>query len=295
MKDNKLETISNLFEGSEIRSIWDSEKEEYYFSVVDVIGALTNSNIPRNYWSDLKRRLKEEGSQLHEKIVQLKMKSQKDGKNYLTDALDTQGILRLIESVPSPKAEPFKVWLAQMGKERIDEVFDPEIAINRAVDYYRSRGYDDKWIKQRLNGIVDRRKLTDVWKKSGITKDYEYGILTNEIYKEWSGMKASQYKEYKGLRKESLRDNMTDIEVTLTDLGEIATRELVKKHKPYGLKENKEIAKRGGKIAKNTRDDLEKELGETVITRKNALNYKYLDDNKLDRKELLEEENKNLP
>lgn len=279
-QNEKMQTISNLFENTEIRSIWDSEKEEYYFSVVDVIGALTDSNIPRNYWSDLKRKLKKEGSQLHENIVQLKMKSQKDGKNYLTDTLDTKGILRLIESIPSPKAEPFKLWLAKMGNDRIDEVFDPELAVNRAVDYYRSRGYDEKWIKQRLIGIVDRHKLTDVWKQSGITKNYEYGILTNEIYKEWSGMKASEYKKYKGLRKESLRDNMTDIEVTLTNLGEIATRELVKKHKPYGLKQNKEIAKRGGKIAKNTRNDLEKELGETVITSKNALDYKYIENDK---------------
>lgn len=179
--NNKLETISNLFEGKEIRSIWDSEKEEYYFSVVDVIAALTNANIPRNYWSDLKRKLKQEGSELHENIVQLKMKSQKDGKKYLTDVLDTREIFRLIELVPSPKAEPFKLWLASLGKERIDEVFDPEIAINRAVEYYRKRGYDDKWIKSRLTGIVDRFKLTDIWKESGITKDYEYGILTNEI------------------------------------------------------------------------------------------------------------------
>ena len=282
---NKLETISNLFEGSEIRSIWDSEKEEYYFSVVDIISALTNSNVPKRYWSDLKRKLTEEGSQLYENIVQLKMKAN-DGKMRETDTLDTQGILRLIESIPSPKAEPFKLWLAQMGKERIDEVFDPELAVNRAVDYYRSRGYDDKWIKQRLTGVVDRCKLTDVWKESGITKNVEYGILTNEIYKEWSGMKASEYKEFKGIRKESLRDNMTDIEVTLTDLGEIATRELVKKHKPYGLKENKEIAKRGGRIARGTRENLERELGETVISKENALSYKYLNSNKLDKKKL---------
>ena len=292
MDNNKLETISNLFEGKEIRSAWDSEKEEYYFSIVDIIGALTDSNIPRNYWSDLKRKLKQEGSKLHENIVQLKMKSQKDGKRYLTDTLDTHGILRLIESIPSPKAEPFKLWLAQMGKERIDEVFDPELAVNRAVDYYRVKGYDDKWIKARLTGVVDRRKLTDVWKENGITKDYEYGILTNEIYQEWSGMKASQYKEYKGLRKESLRDNMTDIEVALTDLGEIATRELVKEHKPYGLKENREMAKRGGRIAKNTRNDLEKELGRTVITKQNALNYKYIDDNKLDKEKKLDDKSK---
>ena len=209
-----------------------------------------------------------------------------DGKIRLRDALDTKGILRLIESVPSPKAEPFKLWLANLGSERIDEIFDPEIAVNRAVTYYRQRGYDDKWIKSRLTGIVDRFKLTDVWKKSGITKNYEYGILTNEIYQEWAGMKASQYKEYKGLRKESLRDNMTDIEVALADLGEIATRELVKEHKPYGLKENREMAKRGGRIAKNTRDNLEKELGKSVISKENALNYKYLDDSKIDKKKL---------
>ena len=281
MKENSLNTISNLFEGKEIRSIWDTEKEDYFFSVVDVINALTDSKDPNDYWYTLKKRMTdEEKSEISTKCRQLKMKSKKDGKNYPTDTLDTQGILRLIESVPSPKAEPFKLWLAQMGKERIDEIFDPEIAINRAVEYYRKRGYDDKWIKNRLTGIVDRLKLTDVWKESGITKDYEYGILTNEIYKSWSGMKASEYKEYKNIRKESLRDNMTDIEVVLTDLGEVATRELVKKHKPYGLKENKEIAKRGGKIAKNTRNDLEKELGETVISNKNSLNYKYLGDNK---------------
>ena len=277
MSKDKLETISNLFEGNEIRSIWDNEKEEYYFSVVDVISALTNANIPRNYWSDLKRKLKEEGSQLHEKIVQLKMKSKKDGKNYLTDTLDTKGILRLIESVPSPKAEPFKLWLANLGSERIDEVFDPEIAINRAVDYYRKRGYSGKWIKDRLDGIVDRKQLTDVWKDGGITKNYEYGILTNEIYQEWSGMKASEYKVFKGLRKESLRDNMSDIEVLLTDLGETATRELAKKHKPYGLEQNKKIARMGGNTAKVARDDLEKKLGESVITKNNNLNYKYIE------------------
>ncbi len=285
MENNKLETISNLFEGKEIRSVWDAEKEDYYFSVVDVVSALTDSKEPRKYWSVLKNRLKKEGSELTTKCSQLKMMAP-DGKMRVRDVLDTKGILRLIESVPSPKAEPFKLWLAQMGKERIDEVFDPEIAVNRAVDYYRAKGYDDKWIKARLTGIVDRFKLTDVWKENGITKDYEYGILTNEIYQEWSGMKASQYKEYKGIRKESLRDNMTDIEVALTDLGEIATRELVKEHKPYGLKENRDMAKRGGRIAKNTRDNLEKELGKSVISKENALDYKYLDSSKLDKKKL---------
>lgn len=244
MDKDKLETISKLFDGKEIRSVWDSEKEEYYFSIVDIVGALTDSKIPKRYWSDLKRKLIEEGSQLYENIVQLKIKSTKDGKSYLTDTLDTQGILRMIESIPSPKAEPFKLWLAQMGKERIDEVFDPEMAMSRAIDYYRSRGYSDKWIEARLKGILDRKKLTDVWKENGIKHNYEYGILTNEIYKEWSGMKASQYKEYKNIRKESLRDNMTDVEVALANLGEIATRELAKEHKPYGLKQNKAIAKK---------------------------------------------------
>lgn len=281
--DTKLETISNLFEDNEIRSIWNSEKEEYYFSIVDIIAALTNAKIPRNYWSDLKRKLINEGSELHEKIVQLKMKAQ-DGKLRETDTLDTKGILRLIESVPSPKAEPFKLWLANLGSERIDEVFDPEIAVNRAVEYYRRRGYNDKWIKTRLTGIVDRFKLIDVWKEQGITKDYEYGILTNEIYKSWSGMKASEYKKFKGIRKESLRDNMTDIEVALTDLGEIATRELAKEHKPFGLEQNRQIAKRGGNIAKITRDNLEKELGRTVISNKNSLNYEYIDEKLLEDK-----------
>ena len=276
--NNKLETISNLFEDKEIRSIWDSEKEEYYFSVVDIIGALTNANIPRNYWSDLKRKLSVEGSQLHENIVQLKMKSKKDGKSYLTDTLDTKGVLRLIESVPSPKAEPFKLWLANLGSERIDEVFDPEIAINRAVNYYRNKGYTDEWIKARLTGIVDRFKLTDIWKEGGITKPMEYAMLTNEIYTGWSGMKASEYKELKGLRKESLRDNMTDIEVALTNIGEIATRDIAREEHPQGLKENLNVAKRGGGVAKGTRDLYEKETKKSAISKDNALNYQYVDE-----------------
>lgn len=276
--NNKLETISNLFEDREIRSIWDSEKEDYYFSIVDVIGALTNANIPRNYWSDLKRKLSVEGSQLHENIVQLKMKSKKDGKSYLTDTLDTKGVLRLIESVPSPKAEPFKMWLANLGSERIDEVFDPEIAINRAVNYYRNKGYTDEWIKTRLTGIVDRFKLTDIWKEGGITKPIEYAMLTNEIYKGWSGMKASEYKAYKGIRKESLRDNMTDIEIALTNLGEIATRDIAREEHPQGLKENLRVAKRGGGVAKGARDLYEEETQKSAISKDNALNYQYGDD-----------------
>lgn len=282
--NNKLETISNLFEDKEIRSIWDSENEEYYFSVVDIIGALTNANIPRNYWSDLKRKLSVEGSQLHENIVQLKMKSKKDGKSYLTDTLDTKGVLRLIESVPSPKAEPFKLWLANLGSERIDEVFDPEIAINRAVNYYRNKGYTDEWIKARLTGIVDRFKLTDIWKEGGITKPMEYAMLTNEIYKGWSGMKASEYKELKGLRKESLRDNMTDIEVALTNIGEIATRDIARGEHPQGLKENLKVAKRGGGVAKGARDLYEKETKKSAISKENSLNYQYVDEKLLEDK-----------
>lgn len=279
--DNKLDVITNLFEDTSIRSVWDSTKEDYYFSVVDVIGALTESTRPRKYWSDLKIQLKKEGSELSEKIGQLKLKAQ-DGKYYNTDVLDTKGIFRLVESIPSPKAEPFKVWLANLGSERVDEVFDPEIAISRAILYYKNKGYDDNWIKMRLTGIVDRFKLTDACKASGINKPFEYGILTNEIYKSWSGMSASEYKTFKGIRKESLRDNMTDVEVALTDLGEVATRELVREHKPFGLSENKKIARRGGNIASVAKENLERELGRSVLSSNNALNYRYLDENLLE-------------
>ncbi len=279
MKENKLDTITNLFEGSEIRSIWDSEKQDYYFSVVDVISALTNANIPRNYWSDLKRKLKEEGSELHEKIVQLKMIAL-DGKNRQTDTLDTEGIFRLIESVPSPKAEPFKMWLASLGKERIDEVFDPEKAIDRAIDYYRKKGYSDSWIEVRLKGILNRKKLTDVWKENGITKNYEYAILTNEIYKAWSGMKANEYKDFKGIRKESLRDNMSDIEVILTDLGEVTARDIAKKERPQGLKDNLKVAKRGGDVSKIAKESYEMQTGHSAITSENSLDRRYVDMNK---------------
>ena len=275
--DNKLETISNLFEGNEIRSIWDSEKEEYYFSVVDVIGALTDSKEPRKYWSVLKNRLKKEGSEVTTNCSQLKMLAP-DGKIRLRDVMITKDIFRLIESVPSPKAEPFKLWLANLGSERIDEVFDPEIVVNRAITYYRNKGYTDEWIKRRLTGIVDRFKLTDVWKEGGITKPIEYAMLTNEIYKGWSGMKASEYKAYKGLRKESLRDNMTDIEVALTNIGEIAARDIAQTEHPEGLKENLKVAARGGSVAKGARDVYEKETKRKAISNKNVLNYKYIDD-----------------
>ena len=274
---SKLETISNLFEGNEIRSIWDSEKEEYYFSVVDVIGALTESKEPRKYWSVLKIRLKKEGSELTTNCSQLKMLAP-DGKIRLRDVMITKDIFRLIESVPSPKAEPFKLWLANLGGERIDEIFDPELAVNRAISYYRNKGYSDEWIKRRLLGIVDRFKLTDVWKEGGITKPIEYAILTNEIYKGWSGMKASEYKAYKGIRKESLRDNMTDIEVALTNIGEIAARDIAREEKPKGLKENMKVAKRGGGVAKGARDLYEKETKKSAISNKNSLNYQYVDE-----------------
>ena len=281
MNNNKLETITNLFEGAQIRSVWDNNKEDYYFSVVDVISALTGSSNPRDYWFKLKIRMtEEEKSELSTKCRRLKMKAQ-DGKFRETDVLDTKGILRLIESVPSPKAEPFKLWLASLGSERIDEVFDPEIAIARGIDYYRKKGYSDEWIEARIKGMINRKKLTDAWKAAGITEGYEFGVLTNEIYKEWSGMTAKEYKNFKSLRKESLRDNMSDLEVALTDLGEIATRELVKTHKPHGLKENKEMAKAGGNVAKVAKDNLEEKLGKPVITKQNNLAYKYVDNEKL--------------
>ena len=267
--ENKLNTITNLFENKEIRSVWNSQKEEYYFSVVDVIDALTDSIEPRKYWSVLKTRLKKEGSELTTKCSQLKLMS-RDGKYYNQDVLDTKGIFRLIESVPSPKAEPFKLWLANLGSERIDEVFDPEIAVNRAIDYYLKRGYDNSWIQKRITGILNRKKLTDVWKEGGITEDYEYALLTNEIYKEWSGMTAKEYNEYKGLHKESLRDNMTDLEVVLTDLGEITTRDIASKEHPIGLSENILAAKRGGNVSKVARDAYEKTTLDKAITNKNA-------------------------
>ena len=277
--NNKLETISNLFDGKEIRSIWDSEKEEYYFSVVDVISVLTESKDPSHYWRTLKSRMIQEGNETVTNCDTFKLKS-KDGKMRNTDMLETKNVFRLIESIPSPKAEPFKMWLANLGSERIDEVFDPEIAVNRAVEYYRKKGYNDEWIKARLNGIVDRFKLTDVWKEGGITKPLEYALLTNEIYKGWSNMTASEYKKLKGLRKESLRDNMTDIEVALTNIGEIATRDIAREEHPKGLKENLNVAKRGGGVAKGAKDLYEKETKKSAISKSNSLNYKYIDETK---------------
>lgn len=278
IETEKKETVLKMFESTSIRTSWNAEEEDYYFSVVDVIVALANTDRPRKYWSDLKRKLKSEGSELSEKIGQLKLRSS-DGKFYNTDVLNTKGILRLIQSVPSPKAEPFKLWLAQVGSDRIDETFDPSKAIDRAILAYRARGYSDDWIEKRLKGRLHRFELTDTWKNGGIEDPSEYAILTNEIYKAWSGMKASEYKTFKGIRKESLRDNMSDLEVLLTDIGETTAKELAKEYKPYGLESNKQIAREGGDIANNTRLDIEKRLGRSIITSKNDSDRRYIDIN----------------
>ena len=269
-----MHLINKIFNNETIRTVWDKEQEKYFISVVDIVGVLSNSSNPRHYWNVLKGRLKEEGNETVTNCDQLKLKAQ-DGKYRLTDVVDIEGMFRIIESIPSKNAEPIKQWLAKLGSERIDETFDPSLAVQRAIDTYRRKGYDENWIQKRIKATQDRKKLTDVWKDGGITDNNEYAILTNEIYKSWSGMSAKEYKQYKGLRKESLRDNMSDIEVTLADLGELATREIVKKRNPQGLNENIEVAKRGGKIANNARVDLESEIGESVITKNNALNYEY--------------------
>lgn len=283
MNKDKMHLINKLFNNETIRTIWNKEEEKYYISIVDLVRVLSESDRPRKYWSDLKSKLKQEGNEVSEKIGQLKLKSQ-DGKYRMTDVCDIEEMFRIIESIPSKNAEPVKQWLAKLGSERIDEVFDPSLAAQRSIDLYRAKGYDELWITKRIKGIQDRKKLTDVWKDGGITENKEYAILTNEIYKEWSGMTAKEYKSYKGLRKESLRDNMTDIEVALADLGELATREIAKKKKPKGLNENIEVAKRGGKIAGNTRKNLEEELGDSVVTDDNSLNYKYIDEKELEMK-----------
>ena len=280
MGQDKMHLINKIFNNETIRTVWDKEDEKYYISVVDIVGVLSESTNPRNYWKVLKHRLKEEGNESVTNCNQLKLKSS-DGKYYNTDVVDIENMFRLIESIPSKNAEPIKQWLAKLGKERIDEIFDPSIAAQRSMDLYRTKGYDEAWIQKRLKGMQDRKQLTDVWKDGDIKEGKEFAILTNEIYKNWSGMNAKEYKEYKGLRKESLRDNMSDIEVTLADLGEIATREIAKKHKPKGLRENIEVAKQGGSIAKNARADLESKIGESVITKNNALNYEYKEEENL--------------
>ena len=282
MKNDKMYLINKLFNDETIRTVWSKEDEKYYISVVDVVRIVSESKDGRKYWNKLKQRLHEEGNETVTNCHQLKLKAQ-DGKYRLTDVVDIEGMFRIIESVPSKNAEPVKQWLAHLGRERIDEVFDPSLTVQRAIDTYRTKGYDEIWIKKRINGIQDRKELTDVWKENGI-KDKEYAILTNEIYKTWSGMTASEYKEYKGLRKESLRDNMDKLEVSLTDISEEVTKRLVEKKKPQGLDENLKIARAGGKVAKNTRDDIEELLGESIVTNKNRLSYQYVDSKKIENK-----------
>ena len=283
LKERKIHLINKIFNNETIRTVWIQEEEKYYISVVDIVQVLTESDNPRNYWKVLKYRLKNEGNESVTNCNQLKLMSS-DGKYYKTDVVDIEGMFRIIESIPSKNAEPIKLWLARLGKERIDETFDPSISIERAFLLYRSKGYDEAWIEKRIKGIQQRKQLTDVWKENGVNESYEYAILTDEIYKTWSGMSASEYKNYKGLRKESLRDNMDSIEVTLADLGEEATKRIALKNKPQGLNKNIETAKIGGNVAKVARDELEKQLGESVISSNNYLDYQYEEDIMLNEK-----------
>ncbi|MEE1049202.1 MAG: Bro-N domain-containing protein [Clostridia bacterium] len=264
--DNKIQ----IFEDKRIRTAWNEEKEEWYFSVVDVIGVLTDSSNPRKYWSVLKTRLKKEGDELATNCSQLKLKSHTDGKLYKTDVADTEQLLRIIQSIPSPKAEPFKLWLAQVGRERIEETIDPELTIERALETYLKKGYTREWINQRLQAIQVRKELTDEWDARGVQKGIEYAILTDEITKAWSGMTTRKYKNLKGLTKENLRDNMSTLELVLNMLAEATTAELSKAHNPQTFEENREIAKRGGKYAGNARKEIEADTGKPVITSKNA-------------------------
>lgn len=268
-----------LFDGRQIRSAWDNEKEEWYFSIIDIVGVLTDSKDPGAYWRKLKQRLKEEGNEFVTNCHELKMESPKDGKFYKTDVADMQGIFRIIQSVPSPKAEPFKMWLAEVGKERIDEIIDPELTIDRALNTYLKKGYSREWINQRLQAIQVRKELTDTWQDHGVKAGKEYAILTNEISKAWSGMTTREYKNLKDLKKENLRDNMSTLEIVLNMLAEATTTELTKTKNPQGLDENKKVAKDGGSIAGNARKEIEKETGQPVITSKNAIDFaKLIDD-----------------
>lgn len=260
-----------MFEGSQIRSVWDNEREEWYFSIVDVVGSLTESNNPRDYWYRVKKRMsEEEKSELSTICRQLKLKAP-DGKMRLTDVADMQGIFRIIQSVPSPKAEPFKMWLAEVGKERIDEIIDPELTIDRALEEYARKGYSREWINQRLQAIQVRKELTDTWQDHGVKAGNEYAILTNEISKAWSGMTTREYKDFKGLKKENLRDNMSTTELILNMLAETATKDIAEATNPQGLDENKQVAQDGGSIAGDARKSIEARTGKLVITSKNAI------------------------
>ena len=260
-----------MFEGSQIRSVWDNEREEWYFSIVDVVGSLTESNNPRDYWYRVKKRMsEEEKSELSTICRQLKLKAP-DGKMRLTDVAGMQGIFRIIQSVPSPKAEPFKMWLAEVGKERIDEIIDPELTIDRALEGYARKGYSREWINQRLQAIQVRKELTDTWQDHGVKAGNEYAILTNEISKAWSGMTTREYKDFKGLKKENLRDNMSTTELILNMLAETATKDIAEATDPQGLDENKQVAQDGGSIAGDARKSIEARTGKPVITSKNAI------------------------
>ena len=259
-----------VFEEKKICTVWDSDQEEWYFSIVDVCEVLSGTDNPRRYWSDLKRKLKSEGSvELYEKIVQLKMTAP-DGKKRLTDVANTEQLLRIIQSIPSPKAEPFKLWLAQIGRERIEETIDPELTIDRALETYLRKGYSHEWINQRLQAIQVRKELTDEWDARGVQKGVEYAILTDEITKAWSGMNTRQYKNLKGLKKENLRDNMTTLELVLNMLAEATTTEISRQKAPEGSRENVEVARSGGKVAGDARKAIERQTGVPVITSKSA-------------------------
>lgn len=266
-----------LFDEYKIRTKWDSEIEDYYYSVIDVIAVLTESKNPNRYWSDLKRKLSEESGQPYENIVRLKLKAT-DGKMRETDAANTKQLLRLIQSVPSTKAEPFKQWLAQMGKERLEEIVDPEIAMQRAINTYRQKGYSEEWITQRMRTIETRKELTAEWNRVGVNEGIEYAILTNDISKAWSGMSTKEYKQYKGLKKEGLRDNMTNLELIFNMLAEASTTEISKVENPDGFEESRDVAKRGGNIAGNARQELEEVTGKSVISEKNSKNPELLDE-----------------
>lgn len=264
-----MENKIKVFESKQVRTLWNAEEEEWYFAVVDIVAVLTDSKDPNAYWRKLKQRLKEEGNETVTNCHALKMQAA-DGKMRMTDCLDTKGVLRLVQSIPSSKAEPFKMWLAQVGSERLDEIADPEKAILRGAEFYRAKGYTEGWINQRLQTIEMRKELTDEWKARGVDSSRDYAILTNEMTRAWSGMSVQEYKQYKGLKKENLRDNMTNIELVLNMLAEVTTTAISKQEQPKTFTQNKSVARRGGRVAKNAREDIESQLGQSVISPLNA-------------------------
>ena len=266
------ESIIKLFEDKKIRIVWNEEEEKYYFSVVDIVQVLTDSPRPRKYWSALKTKLKAEGDEVSQNLGQLKLVSP-DGKRRETDVADLQEVLRIIQSIPSPKAEPIKRWLAEVGAQRIDQMINPELTFQMAVEDYRKQGYSDKWINERMRSIEMRKELTDEWQRSGITEHKDFAILTNVLTQAWSGMTTGEYKRHKRLTKENLRDNMTNIELALNTLAEVATTEFSRQRNPKGMNESKQVAQAGGQIAKNTREDLERQLGRSVISSERASDY----------------------